>query len=53
MGEEFTITDFYGRILKTGTFDSSKQKVDFADFSNGVYFIQITSRNIQQRIMKN
>jgi hypothetical protein len=53
IGEQFTITDYSGRILKTGNFDSSKQKIDFSDFSNGVYFIQITSRNIQQRIIKN
>jgi hypothetical protein len=53
IGEEFNITDYSGRILKTGNFDSSKQKIDFSDFSNGVYFIQITSRNIQQRIIKN
>jgi len=38
--------------LKSGTFNSNKEKVDLGMFSNGVYMIQIKNKNIQHRIIK-
>jgi uncharacterized delta-60 repeat protein len=52
IGEGYTITDCSGRLLKSATFDSNKEKVELGMFSNGVYLIQIKNRNIQQRIVK-
>lgn len=52
IGEDYTITDFSGRLLRSGTFHSNKEKVELDMFSNGVYLIQIKNRNIQQRIVK-
>jgi hypothetical protein len=52
IGEEYLITDFSGRLLRSGTFQSNKEKVELEMFSNGVYLIQIKNRNIQQRIIK-
>ena len=52
IGEEYSITDFSGRLLRSGTFHSNKEKVEVEMFSNGVYLIQIKNRNIQQRIIK-
>ena len=52
IGEDYTITDFSGRLLRSGTFHSNKEKVELDMFSNGVYLIQIKNRNIQQRIIK-
>ena len=52
IGEEFILTDFSGRNLKSGTFNSNFEKVDLETFANGVYLIQVKNRNIQQRIIK-
>ncbi|MEY2738747.1 MAG: hypothetical protein RL259_656 [Bacteroidota bacterium] len=52
IGEDYTITDFSGRLLRSGTFHSNKENVELDMFSNGVYLIQIKNRNIQQRIIK-
>ena len=52
IGEEYFITDFSGRLLRSGTFHSNKEKVELEMFPNGVYLIQIKNRNIQQRIIK-
>lgn len=52
IGEDYTITDFSGRLLRSGTFHSNKEKVELDMFSNGIYLIQIKNRNIQQRIIK-
>lgn len=52
IGEDYTITDFSGRLLRSGKFHSNKEKVELDMFSNGVYLIQIKNRNIQQRIIK-
>jgi len=52
IGEEYLITDFSGRLLRSGIFYSNKEKVELDMFSNGIYLIQIKNRNIQQRIIK-
>ena len=52
IGEDYTITDFSGRLLRSGTFHSNKEKVELDMFSNGVYLIQIKNSNIQHRIIK-
>jgi hypothetical protein len=52
IGEEYSITDFSGRLLKSGTFHSNKERVELDMFSNGVYLIQIKNSNIKQRIIK-
>jgi hypothetical protein len=52
VGEDYIITDFSGRILTSGIFNTSKQKVDISNFANGVYILQLTDKNIQKRIIK-
>jgi hypothetical protein len=52
IGEEYTITDFSGRLLKSGTFCSNKEKVELDIFANGVYFIQTKNTNFKERIIK-
>ena len=52
IGEEYLIMDYSGRILKSGTFESNKEKVELEMFSRGVYLIQIKNTNIKQRIIK-
>jgi hypothetical protein len=52
IGQDYSITDFSGRIVTSGKCNMNKQKIDLSDVANGVYFIEINNKIIQKRIIK-
>jgi hypothetical protein len=52
--EVYTITDIYGKVLKSGELKNGRNMIDIATLSSGIYFIVFGNKNlIIKKIIKN
>jgi len=42
---QYTITDLSGKVLQTSKIQSNLKKINFSDYTNGMYLISITQNN--------